>query len=352
MNRSASFSFSQIKLAQRHSLLMHVLGVTHYVYRRTRDDLAQNWEYRNLSLNYQGFFTLLAERDYAPGELAQRLLISRQACSKVIRELEQLKLITRRPNPNDGRSNIVSLSDEGKLLLKRGGEATLKCLKVFTEKVGDDRLEELNLLLERLCRELGVEIPYYQALNSESRVKLERGPARLNVFLSHLSNYIYQYIIDALAERGFDDLKVNFSQVLAMVGPNGARIQDIAAAVGVSKQAISAIVSELEQLDFIVRKPDPADGRQVILWMTARGERLIAQSQDCIDEFMQQLNDCLSSAEQQFLQETMASLFEAVGGQQVTGTVSPSKIQQLATQLREELGEVGVRMLARYLISN
>lgn len=352
MNQQPSTQFAQFNLVYRHSLLTHLLGVTHYVYRRTRDELAKNKAYRKLSLNYQGFFTLLAERDYSPGELANRLLISKQACNKMLRELEQLKFICRRANPDDGRSRLVSLTAEGKLLLQCGGEATRKCLKDFSEVVGEQELEKLTELLDQLCRKLNIEIPYYRAVDAERRADYERGSARLNIFLNHLSNYCYQFLVDGLDEKGFHNLKVNFSQVLSMVGPDGAKIQDIAIAIGVSKQAIGVIVSELEQLGYIVRRPDPDDGRQLILWLTQQGERLIEESQSCIDALMITVNDCLAENDQQFLSKAMSAIFESVGGQHTPVPVSVSKIQELAEQLRSELGEVGARLLARHLVNN
>ncbi len=352
MNQQNDYRYTQFQLAQRQSLLTHLLGVTHYIYRRTQDELARSKGYRKLSINYQGFFALLAERDFAPGELAQRMLISKQSCSKALRELEKLGLIERRPNPADGRSTLVSLSGGGRQLLRTGADATVKCLRRFSDCVGEDKLESLTELLEQLCRNLGVEIPYYQTLDSGVESTFTRGPARLNVFLANLSNFCYEHLVGALAQRGFENLKVNYSQVLAMVGPQGARIPDIAAAVGVSKQAVGATVTELENLGYIAREPDPDDGRQVIIWMTPRGEQLMSEAQECVDELMKVLDASLAESERTVIRDNMAKLFEVTSSYEQQPVVPGTKIQQLAAQLREELGAVGARMLAESLLTN
>jgi len=58
---------------------------------------------------------------------------------------------------------------------------------------------------------------------------------------------------------------------LRNVGEDGSRPSDLAAQAGVTRQAITKLVDELERLDLVRRDPDPDDGRGVIVRYTDRG---------------------------------------------------------------------------------
>lgn len=63
-----------------------------------------------LMLSIMGF----PDREYAtPKELAERLQITRHACVELIKRCEELGLVQRFPNPDDGRSIFIRLTDYG-----------------------------------------------------------------------------------------------------------------------------------------------------------------------------------------------------------------------------------------------
>ncbi|HEY2438225.1 MAG TPA: MarR family transcriptional regulator [Solirubrobacteraceae bacterium] len=60
------------------------------------------------------------------------------------------------------------------------------------------------------------------------------------------------------------------------IGEDGARPSELAAHAGVTRQAITKLVDELDQLDLVRRDPDPDDGRGVIARYTDRGRAGVA----------------------------------------------------------------------------
>jgi DNA-binding MarR family transcriptional regulator len=74
-----------------------------------------------------------------------------------------------------------------------------------------------------------------------------------------------------LARNGFGDVTPAQSALLRNIGDDGARPSELAAHADVSRQAITKLVDELEQLDLVRRDPDPDDGRGVIVRYTDRG---------------------------------------------------------------------------------
>jgi DNA-binding MarR family transcriptional regulator len=62
---------------------------------------------------------LLDDRPKTIPELARMLQIPRQFALKLTADLERKELLSRHPNPAHKRSNFVSLTDEGRLLINR-----------------------------------------------------------------------------------------------------------------------------------------------------------------------------------------------------------------------------------------
>ncbi|MBW7477075.1 MarR family transcriptional regulator [Paenibacillus oenotherae] len=76
-------------------------------------------QYHQLMLSIMGF----SGREQAtPKELAERLQITRHACVELIKRCEELKLVQRLPNPEDGRSIFIRLTDYGMGILEELSE--------------------------------------------------------------------------------------------------------------------------------------------------------------------------------------------------------------------------------------
>lgn len=76
---------------------------------------------------------------------------------------------------------------------------------------------------------------------------------------------------DRFAAEGFDDVRPGHDCVMQHLPPEGARLTTLAAASGVSKQAVSEAVADLETRGYVERVPDPEDRRAKIIRPTERG---------------------------------------------------------------------------------
>ncbi len=80
----------------------------------------------------------------------------------------------------------------------------------------------------------------------------------------------------ALAHNGFADIKRWHLTVLRNLGEDGSRPSELAAHAGITRQAVTKVLDELERLDMVRRDPDPDDGRGVIVRYTDRGRAGLA----------------------------------------------------------------------------
>ena len=101
-------------------------------------------------------------------------------------------------------------------------------------------------------------------------------PKSIQLLFRDARNAIEAAVRADLAQNGFGDVAPSHSALLRNVGEDGARPSDLAAHAGVTRQAITKLVDELERLDLVRRDPDPNDGRGVIIRYTDRGRAGVA----------------------------------------------------------------------------
>jgi DNA-binding MarR family transcriptional regulator len=63
-------------------------------------------------------------------------------------------------------------------------------------------------------------------------------------------------------------------RILDLIEDRGSRPSEIADGAWITKQAISKRIGELEDLGLVKTRPDPADGRAVLVRRTVRGDRV------------------------------------------------------------------------------
>ena len=101
-------------------------------------------------------------------------------------------------------------------------------------------------------------------------------PKSIQILFRDARNAIEAAVRADLAQNGFGDVTPAHSALLRNVGDDGSRPSDLAAHAGVTRQAITKLVDELERLDLVRRDPDPDDGRGVIVRYTDRGRAGVA----------------------------------------------------------------------------
>src|SRR3954466_11628939 len=96
-------------------------------------------------------------------------------------------------------------------------------------------------------------------------------PKSLQVLLRDAHDTVEGENHAVLAQNGFADIKPWHAAVLRNLGANGARPSERAMRAGITRQAVTKVLDELERLDVLRRYPDPDDGRGVIVRYTHRG---------------------------------------------------------------------------------
>lgn len=81
-----------------------------------------------------------------------------------------------------------------------------------------------------------------------------------------------------LVAAGFDDHRAVHHNVMAHVTYEGIRLTELAEKAGITKQAMSELVNDLEQLGYLMRTPDPHDRRAKLIEFTDKGRAAVREA--------------------------------------------------------------------------
>lgn len=102
---------------------------------------------------------------------------------------------------------------------------------------------------------------------------VEHGPyvgAMLRVVWQWVRDELYAGVVGA----GYDDLSAAHVALWRYPGIDGLRPSELAARSGITKQSVNDLLGHLERYGYVVRVPDPADGRARVIRLTPRGRQL------------------------------------------------------------------------------
>lgn len=92
--------------------------------------------------------------------------------------------------------------------------------------------------------------------------------------LFKVSRLVNEIAIARLREvSGIESLRTSHTALLPHLSFEGTRVTELARALGVTKQAVTPLIDELEELGVIERIPDPADGRAKLVRFSKRGKK-------------------------------------------------------------------------------
>jgi DNA-binding MarR family transcriptional regulator len=98
------------------------------------------------------------------------------------------------------------------------------------------------------------------------------------------------------AEHGYLDLREPHLHIFGNLGIDGLRLTDLADRAQLSLATTSELVSQLEGLGYLERRPDPADGRAKLIFPTRRGRQALDDAGDRVAQIEQHWAQLLGPA--------------------------------------------------------
>lgn len=117
-------------------------------------------------------------------------------------------------------------------------------------------------------------------------------------------------IVEGVVGAGYPQ-KPKHSAVFAQISLEGSRLTDLARRANMTPQSMSELVDELVELGYVVRKPDPSDGRAKLIVPTRRGRAAIAAGVQTIDGLEARVTEVLGERGHRELRRLLTKLLEA-----------------------------------------
>ena len=114
------------------------------------------------------------------------------------------------------------------------------------------------------------------------------------------------------AEHGYADMRQPHLHIFGNVGIDGIRLTDLAARAQLSLATTSELVSQLQQLGYLERRPDPHDQRAKLIFPTRRGRQALDDAGDRVAEIEQHWREVAGGTAFDTMCRTMQDLLNAL----------------------------------------
>lgn len=135
-------------------------------------------------------------------------------------------------------------------------------------------------------------------------------PAPLARLLGLASQQLADRMLEVVHAAGFPDQRRAHGAVMSHVPPEGIHLSELARRAGMTKQAMSELVADLQRLGYLSRQSDPNDRRLQVIHFSERGWAAIHTALRAFQEQEDELAARLGARRIQQLRETLEAILD------------------------------------------
>jgi DNA-binding MarR family transcriptional regulator len=143
-----------------------------------------------------------------------------------------------------------------------------------------------------------------------SDIEKFRQSEHLGRLLSNGHRVFERIAVGMMRDIGFPELRLTHMALIRNLPLEGRRTTEIADLSNMTKQAVGQLAIELEDAGYVVRFPDPSDGRAKLVKYTKHGLELVAAIPRVLMDTEREIETLIGKAEFQALQRSLKKLAE------------------------------------------
>jgi DNA-binding MarR family transcriptional regulator len=124
----------------------------------------------------------------------------------------------------------------------------------------------------------------------------DRAATDLAMLVLRAATEVVDGVQAGMTARGYGDLRPAHGFAFARIASGDTTVVDLAEHLGTTKQAASQLVAGLVERGYVVREPDPRDGRARLLRLTGAGEACTHAAEEAAAEVVTAWGDVLPGA--------------------------------------------------------
>ena len=113
----------------------------------------------------------------------------------------------------------------------------------------------------------------YGILTIVSSASEKRGPY-VGSMMRIAHHWVLAQVYARVVAAGYEDLGRSHIAMFRYPTPDGLRPSELADQLQITKQSVNDLLGEMEERGYLVRVPDPTDGRARVIRLTAKGHHL------------------------------------------------------------------------------
>jgi len=133
----------------------------------------------------------------------------------------------------------------------------------------------------------------------------------LGFLLAKASQRWNELLAAGFSEHGFPEVRPSYGSVLVpLFEEDGLRMGEISRRSRLSKQTMTTMVRLAERDGLVVREPDPADARAVLVRLSDRARRFAPVAERVLERLEERVAEMLGETEQRRLRAALTGLAE------------------------------------------
>ena len=128
--------------------------------------------------------------------------------------------------------------------------------------------------------------------------------------LFKVARLLDELALERVGEPGGHRLRRSHTLLLPHIALEGTRMSELAERLGVSKQAVTQLVDELESFGVVEREHDPDDARARRVVFTPRGRQAMLEGLVTLRELEEELSRSIGKALMQALREALLAIHD------------------------------------------
>jgi len=149
-------------------------------------------------------------------------------------------------------------------------------------------------------------------------------PRPITRHLVSLSSAVRMEISEGLAQRGHD-LTLSVTHLVPALPLEGMGMTALATRVGQSVQRTGQLVQQLEEDGYVLREPDPQDGRAKRVVYTPRGQELLRDIDELTEQITKRFREALGAERFDRMHRDLADLDLAINGDRESVRVATAR---------------------------
>ena len=122
-----------------------------------------------------------------------------------------------------------------------------------------------------------------------------------------------QDLLAALAQSGYGEIRVVHLNLYRNLELDGTRLTELAARASMTKQGMQELVDRAEEAGFVVRRPDPKDGRAKVVAFSDKGLLLLDALHDALKQAERNMIARIGGAQVELIAQWLRAYADAKG---------------------------------------